>query len=348
MALTGSSARTASGSTRRSSRTGPAAPQDHADAQPAGQGALRDRRPPLVRPLGQGGARTSRGRDHGPEGRRPLVTEFPGSRSAGRRRRPSASRTASPTVTALERHRARWRCCVRPRTWRCSSGSRTATPASGPNLLVHRPARFFKDLPPLDESVSVPLRLACRLLRCRRLRRRRRHRHPQLGRAREPRVRARRLHPARHRHLRHHHADAGRFRRTRAVGAPPRPLRQRGPAGRTSSCSPSTASGSSPRSKAFARRGWVVRAVEPTDRVEEVFCAEVADGARLHARGQHPHRQLLRLPGRRRRHRLPDEDRRARVRRGRRAAGRQVRRPAAPRGRRRSRRAAAGTGSAAG
>ena len=30
--------------------------------------------------------------------------------------------------------------------------------------------------------------------------------------------------------------------------------------------------------KAFARRGWVVRSVEATDRVEEVFCAEVADG----------------------------------------------------------------------
>ena len=27
--------------------------------------------------------------------------------------------------------------------------------------------------------------------------------------------------------------------------------------------------------KQFARRGWVVRSVEPTDRVEEVFCAEV-------------------------------------------------------------------------
>jgi DNA primase len=30
--------------------------------------------------------------------------------------------------------------------------------------------------------------------------------------------------------------------------------------------------------KQFARRGWVVQAVEPTDRVEEVFCAEVEDG----------------------------------------------------------------------
>ena len=31
-------------------------------------------------------------------------------------------------------------------------------------------------------------------------------------------------------------------------------------------------------SKAFVRRGWIVRSVEPTDRVEEVFCAEVDDG----------------------------------------------------------------------
>jgi len=30
--------------------------------------------------------------------------------------------------------------------------------------------------------------------------------------------------------------------------------------------------------KAFARRGWVVRSVESTDRVEEVFCADVAEG----------------------------------------------------------------------
>jgi DNA primase len=30
--------------------------------------------------------------------------------------------------------------------------------------------------------------------------------------------------------------------------------------------------------KQFARRGWVVRSIEETDRVEEVFCAEVADG----------------------------------------------------------------------
>jgi DNA primase catalytic core len=30
--------------------------------------------------------------------------------------------------------------------------------------------------------------------------------------------------------------------------------------------------------KAFARRGWVVQSVEETDRVEEVFCAEVPDG----------------------------------------------------------------------
>lgn len=30
--------------------------------------------------------------------------------------------------------------------------------------------------------------------------------------------------------------------------------------------------------KAYARRGWVVRSVEPTDRVEEVFCAEVPEG----------------------------------------------------------------------
>ena len=30
--------------------------------------------------------------------------------------------------------------------------------------------------------------------------------------------------------------------------------------------------------KSFARRGWIVRSVEPTDRVEEVFCAEVEDG----------------------------------------------------------------------
>ncbi|HSK38096.1 MAG TPA: DNA primase, partial [Actinomycetota bacterium] len=30
--------------------------------------------------------------------------------------------------------------------------------------------------------------------------------------------------------------------------------------------------------KAFARRGWVVRSVEPTDRVEEVFCAVVKHG----------------------------------------------------------------------
>ena len=44
---------------------------------------------------------------------------------------------------------------------------------------------------------------------------------------------------------------------------------------------------------------------------------------------------LLRLPGGRRRHHLPDEDRRAQLRRGGRAARRQVRRPAAARGRRR-------------
>lgn len=31
-------------------------------------------------------------------------------------------------------------------------------------------------------------------------------------------------------------------------------------------------------SKAFSRRGWVVETVEPTERVEEVFCAQVADG----------------------------------------------------------------------
>jgi DNA primase len=30
--------------------------------------------------------------------------------------------------------------------------------------------------------------------------------------------------------------------------------------------------------KKYVRRGWVVRSVEPTDRVEEVFCAEVEDG----------------------------------------------------------------------
>lgn len=30
--------------------------------------------------------------------------------------------------------------------------------------------------------------------------------------------------------------------------------------------------------KKFSRRGWVVKSVEPTDRVEEVFCAEVEDG----------------------------------------------------------------------
>ena len=30
--------------------------------------------------------------------------------------------------------------------------------------------------------------------------------------------------------------------------------------------------------KKYARRGWVVQAVEPSDRVEEVFCAEVEDG----------------------------------------------------------------------
>jgi DNA primase len=30
--------------------------------------------------------------------------------------------------------------------------------------------------------------------------------------------------------------------------------------------------------KRFARRGWVVQSVEPTERVEEVFCAEVEDG----------------------------------------------------------------------
>ncbi|MEQ4205744.1 DNA primase [Actinopolymorpha sp. B9G3] len=30
--------------------------------------------------------------------------------------------------------------------------------------------------------------------------------------------------------------------------------------------------------KEYVRRGWVVRSVEPTDRVEEVFCAEVEDG----------------------------------------------------------------------
>ncbi|MGN6160675.1 MAG: CHC2 zinc finger domain-containing protein, partial [Marmoricola sp.] len=30
--------------------------------------------------------------------------------------------------------------------------------------------------------------------------------------------------------------------------------------------------------KSFARLGWVVQSVEPTDRVEEVFCAEVEDG----------------------------------------------------------------------
>ncbi len=32
------------------------------------------------------------------------------------------------------------------------------------------------------------------------------------------------------------------------------------------------------QTKKFARRGWVVKAVETTDRVDEVFCAEVADG----------------------------------------------------------------------
>ena len=30
--------------------------------------------------------------------------------------------------------------------------------------------------------------------------------------------------------------------------------------------------------KAYARRGWVVRSVEATDREEEVSCAEVEDG----------------------------------------------------------------------
>jgi DNA primase len=30
--------------------------------------------------------------------------------------------------------------------------------------------------------------------------------------------------------------------------------------------------------KSFVRRGWIVRSVEPTDRVEEVYCAEVDDG----------------------------------------------------------------------
>ena len=30
--------------------------------------------------------------------------------------------------------------------------------------------------------------------------------------------------------------------------------------------------------KAYSRRGWVVRSVQPTERVEEVFCAEVPDG----------------------------------------------------------------------
>ena len=57
--------------------------------------------------------------------------------------------------------------------------------------------------------------------------------------------------------------------------------------------------------------------------------------ARVHARGQHPHRQLLRLPGRRRRHLVRDEARRADLLRRGGEPRRQVRRAAAPRGGRR-------------
>ena len=57
-----------------------------------------------------------------------------------------------------------------------------------------------------------------------------------------------------------------------------------------------------------------------TDRVEEVFCAIVAGRARVRARRQHSHGELLRLPGERRRDHVRARGRASRLRRRGRAA----------------------------
>ena len=125
-------------------------------------------------------------------------------------------------------------------------------------------------------SRVVPLRMAGRLLRGRRMRRGGRHRHPQLGRREDlefVRTFARDWASATYGITTQTRED---FLGHGAVELP-RPLRERGPtedfflleAHRQRFVS---------STKAFARRGWVVQSVEPTDRVEEVFCAEVEDG----------------------------------------------------------------------
>ena len=125
------------------------------------------------------------------------------------------------------------------------------------------------------------------------------------------------------RHLRHHDAEPARHRRSPERPAPGAPHRRRSRS-RTSSCCPSTVGASRSRQKAFHRRGWVVRSVEPTDRVEEVYLRGRRRHARLRARGQHPHGQLLRLPEERRRDHVHSRARASRLRRGGRATRRRA------------------------
>ena len=217
-----------------------------------------------------------------------LVSKYPTlADPAGRHRRRSGSRTVSPSEMACEAARAAWLSCARPRTlamlkWFPNSH----TTAKDENLLVHHLPRFFKELPPTSTSrCPYLLRLAGWLLRGRRLRRRGRHGHPQLGRPREPGVRTDCLHSAGHRRRTASPSQTRvGLRRARAFGPLPSAFRQRGPARELLPAGEHRETASSPRRRSTRDGAGSWSPSRATDRVEEVFCAEVEDGTRSRSR----------------------------------------------------------------
>ena len=128
----------------------------HRDPEPAAQGTLRDRRPPLVHPVREGSQVQARGADSRLSSvATGLVSKFP--RSLIRRTTPSpfgiahgftfgdGTRSGTGSLAQL---------CPPKDLAMLKWFPNSFTTQSGENLLVHHLPRFFKDLPPRDESVS--------------------------------------------------------------------------------------------------------------------------------------------------------------------------------------------------